>query len=80
MLAAPPVLSVMLIGVAVVSGLCGAFGQECSAEEQRDIDLFGLAAVLVLLPGPICLFVLRRRLRLLLWSALLMMFLLTRLR
>ena len=71
MLAAPFVLSALLIGMAVLSGLCGTFGQECSPEEQREIDLLGLAAVLVLLPGPICLFLLRRRLSLLLWPGLL---------
>ena len=77
-LAGPFVLSALLIGVAVLSGLCGTFGQECSAREQREVDVLELAAMLVLLPGPICLFFLRRRLSLLLWSGLLVFFVVTR--
>ena len=76
MLAGPFALSALFIAVAVLSGFCGTFGQECSPEQQRDIDLFGIAAVLVLLPGPICHFLLRRRLSSLLWLGLLVVFLL----
>lgn len=78
MLAAPFVLAASLMAAAVLSGLCGTFGQQCSPEEQRQIDLFGLAAFLVLVPGPIALFLLRRRLSLLIWPALIVAFLVSR--
>ena len=78
MLAGPFVLAALLILMAAMSGICSTFGQQCSPEQQREIDFFGWAAGLVLLPGPIALFILRRRLSLLVWPALVVLFLVSR--
>ena len=78
MLAGPFVLAALLIAIAVVGSICSTFGQECSPEEQREIDFLALTACLILLPGPVALFLLRRRLSLLIWPAVVVMFVVSR--
>ena len=55
MLAGPFVLAALLMAIAVVHSICSTFGQECSPEEQREIDFLALTAFLILLPGPVAL-------------------------
>ena len=46
-------VAAFLFGVAVAIGLCGTFGDTCSAEEERQIALALIGALAALCAGPV---------------------------